>query len=139
MVLFPYNNMFALSANNNSIASTYGMKLNGNKILFTNRLYWKKDFLETSVSTFGFFVQNNNKVFLNNYLEETKWPKRSKSFFEKKLTPHFVEMWPIWYCNFAGYTVPSNATIELYKYRIDYNESYPKLIDSSLVYRINTP
>ena len=139
MLLFPYNNMFALSADKNMTAITYGMKLNGNSIFYTHQPYWKKDFLEMAVSKYAHYVERDNKVLLNEYLIEKKWPNAAKSFLENRLTPYNAEYWPVWYCNFAGYSVSPDATIEIYAYRFDYKNSIPSIIDSSLVYKINAP
>ena len=45
-VFTPYNGMFAFVNNKPDQTSTIAMKLDGKAIVYTNKLWWKKDFFE---------------------------------------------------------------------------------------------
>lgn len=139
MVLFPYNNMFSLSSNQNMTAITHGVKINNNPVVYTHYSYWKKDLLETSVAKYALYQEKNKKVFLGEYLYEKQWSNATKLFLEKHLTPQSADSWPVWYCNFAGYNIQTNDIIEIYRYKLDFNTSYTRIIDSSLVYKTIAP
>lgn len=139
MVLFPYNNMFSLSSDNKKTVITYRIKINQKPVNYTKRLYWKKDFLETSLSKYVIYHGNGNKVLLHEYLYQKNLPDNLKFILEERLTPHAAGSWPVWYANFAGWKTSPNESVEIYQYSIDFNGLSPVVTDSLTVYKIQIP
>ena len=141
MLIFPFNNMFALAPGTTSITATYAIRLNGQLVPITHHLYWKKDFLETSLHTYGKYKEQESTVYLEQYIRSTTAKKQKKKFLLESLTPDrsHANLWPVWFCQFAGVNVPSKSKMELVKYRLLFEEEKVSLYDSTIIYTISKP
>ena len=83
MIFFPYNNMFTVDFTKTNQAFTYGVKINGEMIPITGYLYWKKDFLESSLTTYVEYIENGYTLYLESYLKS----KRAGNSIVKNLLP----------------------------------------------------
>ncbi len=138
-MMFPYNGMFAFPAENKNLSTIYVIQLNGKRISYSNRLYWKKDFLEQSLSGYISFQQQHQSNYLQTYIDGKQWAAGTKKFLRAGLVPSNIETWPLWYCKFAGYEVPSGSVVELLSYTYDFRDGQPVLTDSSMLYKITIP
>ncbi len=141
MIFFPYNSMYAIDFTKNNNASTYAMKLNGNKINITHHLYWKKDFLETTLFGYYKYLKHDRKVFMDDYILQKFKSEDVRSILLKRLTPDKTSAmnWPQWYAEFAGYAIPSKATIELMEYRFIFDKEQAFITDSISIYKTILP
>ncbi|MBU3713897.1 MAG: hypothetical protein FGM46_03010 [Ferruginibacter sp.] len=137
-VMFPYNGMFASSAENKNHSTIYAIRLNGKRIPYSNRMYWKKDFLEQSLSGYISFQQQQSS-YLKTYLDSKQWGAGAKDFLRAGLIPSNIEAWPLWYCKFAGSEVPSGSVVELFAYTFDFKDGQPVMTDSSMMYKLAIP
>ncbi len=141
MMFYPYNSMFSIDFNKNYTASTYAAKLNEERVKITNQLYWKKDFLEATITNYAKYIQHNRAVFLDDYLNYKITNNSTRSFFSERLIPerNVAMKWPYWYCNFAGYTAPKNSNIELIQYTFLFSEGKAVITDSTSIYKTSLP
>ena len=141
MILFPYNSMYAIDFNKTTHSRTYAMKINNEKVNITNNLYWKKDLLETSLNGYCRYLQNGRNVFLNEYLNYRFSNERLRNSLLNRLIPdkQAAMQWPNWFANEAGYTIPSNATIEFIEYNFMLEKTNAVLKDSISIYKTIQP
>ena len=141
MVFFPYNSMYAIDFTKNNTASTYAMKLNGSRINITHHLYWKKDFLETTLLGYCKYIRHGQKIFMDDYIEQKFKNESIRNKLFNCLTPDKVAVmnWPRWYGWFAGYTVPPKATVELMEYQFRFENDRASLTDSISIYKTILP
>ena len=105
MIFFPYNNMYAIDFNKANTASTYALKINAIPVTITKNLYWKKDFLETSLNAYCTYIKHGNKLFLDEYIKYRFQNERLQTFLINKLTPDKIDTakWLYWYADAAGH------------------------------------
>ena len=141
MLFYPYNSMFSIDFTKDYTATTYAVRINGDPVKITDRLYWKKDFLEESITNYCKYLQYQRNVFLDDYLHTKIADSSTRSFFLQRLTPErkAAKKWPYWYCSFAGYAVPQNATIALMKYTFSFSEGKALITNSASIYQTNLP
>lgn len=135
MTLFPLNNMFAYPAKDDSyLTSAYLLKINGSPVYSTHFPYWKKDFMESSLSEYAKYLQNGNRIYMHQYLE-TK--PSIPGFIRENLLPRKEEVsqWPCWYAHFGGRVCISNASEELIKYKLSFSNGSPIIKDSMIIYK----
>ncbi|MEO8770295.1 MAG: hypothetical protein ABI402_09430 [Ferruginibacter sp.] len=134
---FPYNSMFAIDFNKKYTATTYMVKVNGMPVKITHHPYWKKDFLEESLYNYSKYKVNHNMLFMNDYLDAKVSGNERKIFLSKKLIPDktAAEQWLPWYIQFAGYTIPTGAAIELWQYDLIFENNTAIVKDSSSIYK----
>jgi hypothetical protein len=139
MLTFPFNNMFALAPDSTPLTATYAIRLNGQLVPITHHLYWKKDFLETSLHTYGKYKELHDAVYLEQYIKSTWADEKKRNFLLPSLTPgkKAADQWPVWFCHFAGVKVPSKSTLELVKYRLVFEQEKVSLFDSTILYKID--
>lgn len=137
MLFFPYNNMYSIDFTKSNKATTYAMKMNGKLIRITHKPYWKKDFLETSLYGYCKYINHDRNVFLDDYLNQKCPNEQLRNILLGRLTAGKTAAmnWPQWYVQFAGYTVPAGATIELWQYNFSYESGVALLTDSSSIYK----
>ena len=58
--MFPYNNMY--SEPQHAQTTCCYLKINGKRINYTQFIYWKKDFLEQSVTKYADYVYHNKII-----------------------------------------------------------------------------
>lgn len=135
MVLFPYNSMYAVDFTKQYAASTYAFKLNGKLVNITQNPYWKKDFLEASLLSFAKYKQNNDEVYMQQYLQTVVPNKEKREFLSSKLSPSkfAVASWPAWFIRFAGYSVNDSDSIQLLQYDFTFQGNNVILKDSSII------
>jgi len=131
--MFPYNNMYSNSQNVET--SCYYLKLNGQRINYTHFMYWKKDFLEQSVTKYADYVNQNQNNYLNIYINEKIKNDKLHAKFKKALTPREVDFksWAIWYATYAGFNVQPNDDFELVKYKLQIKNGLSSILDSIIL------
>jgi len=141
MVFFPYNSMYTIDFTRDNTATTYAMKINGSNISITDRLYWKKDFLETSLYGYCKYISRGNTVFLEDYLRQRFSNTVVRSILLNRLTADKTTAldWPHWYGRFAGHDIPPKASIELWQYNFKYEAGKALLKDSISIYKTTLP
>lgn len=141
MIFFPYNSMYAIDFTKNNTASTYAMKINGSRINITDHLYWKKDFLETTLYGYCKYIRHGQKVFMDDYINQKFNREEVKNILLKRLTPGNISAmnWTQWYAGFAGYKIPQKATIELMEYQFIFDKGKALITDSISIYTTNLP
>jgi len=146
MVLFRYNNMFSQPSANKSNVVFYAAKFNGQLIPITNKPYWKKDFLESSLASFANYIKNSNKTFMQFYLHNKFGNIKWYPMLYNKLVADSSAMlqFPLWYFKFASdkkVFVNQSVMISIWQYHYDFTAPYPLIKDSILVigqyYKIN--
>ncbi len=140
MLLFPYNSMFSMSPDNKRIVSTYAIKLNGERINYSNHMYWKKDFIEQSLTKFAAYMLRGHTNYLETFIDQYPENKLTR-FSKKKLVPDkkISNGWPVWFCRYAGFPANRGAMIELIKYDFDKTNNIFFVKDSSVIYKMIAP
>lgn len=133
MAIFPYNNMYSNSKNVET--SCYYLKLNGQRIHYTQFMNWKKDFLEQSVTKYAGYVNQNQHNYLNMYIDKKIKNNQQNSNLKKALTPNVVDFktWATWYASYAGIKVQSNDYFELVKYNVEVKNGMAAVLDSNVL------
>ena len=133
MAMFPYNNMYSNSQNPETTCCY--LKINGQRINYTHFMYWKKDFLEQSVTKYADYVSQNKNNYLNIYIDEKVKNDFKNSSIKKALTPGVVEFksWAIWYASYAGIKVQPNDLFELIQYKVGIENGMGAFIDSNVL------
>jgi hypothetical protein len=134
MVFFPHNSMYAQPPGNMPAGSTYMMWVNGTPVKISARLYWKKDFLESSLATYTKYIIGGQKVYLDHYIGNATTAKRA--WLLNSLTPseHLAKEWPLWFARFAGYSFQGPASIDIFQYNYIFKNNKAILTDSARVY-----
>jgi hypothetical protein len=133
MAMFPYNNMYSNSQNVET--SCFYLKLNGQRINYTHFMYWKKDFLEQSVTKYAGYVNQNQRNYLNMYIDEKVKNKQQNANIKKALIPGEVDFqsWATWYANYAGIKVNPNDHFELVNYNVEVKNGLSAILDSNIL------
>ena len=133
MAMFPYNNMYSNSQNVET--SCYYLKLNGQRIHYTHFMYWKKDFLEQSVTKYADYLIQNKCNYLNIYIDEKIRNKQQNSIIKKAFTPGEVDFktWATWYASYTGIKVQANDHFELVKYKVGIENGIVAILDSNIL------
>jgi hypothetical protein len=98
-------------------------------------MYWKKDFLEQSVTKYASYVNQNQHNYLNMYIDEKVKNKQQNANIKKALTPGVVDFqsWATWYANYAGINVQPNDHFELVKYKVEIEKVMFLILDSNVL------
>lgn len=141
MIFFPYNAMYAVDFQHSNKASTYAMKLNGNLVKITRHLYWKKDFLETSLHAYAQYLQKDRRVFLDDYLTYKFKNDHVRSVLSNGLTPNREDaiQWPSWFIKTAGYDPIHGSILEILRYDFLLDHQKAILYDSARIYKSILP
>ncbi|CAN5724019.1 hypothetical protein BH11BAC4_BH11BAC4_23130 [soil metagenome] len=141
MIFFPYNSMYAIDFTKTESTTTYAMKINSVPVRITEKLYWKKDMLETSLNGYCRYLKNGKHVFLFDYVHYRFSNEQLQQWLLSNLTPveKAVENWPAWYAAMAGYSIPGGATIEFVQYDLVLDKDRALLKDSIGIYKIIQP
>lgn len=134
MTIFPHNSMFADSSRENrESAYLYAVKINDTIVPISTYPYWKKDFLESSVSCYAHYIQNGNRVMLEDHFSSRKY--MPAGIAERLVPPPDASAkWLLWLASFMGKTVGNNASLKLYRYEYGFSSGVAVLKDSTLVY-----
>jgi hypothetical protein len=132
MIFFPYNGMFAIDFETTNKAFTYAINLNGKMVHITDKLYWKKDFLESSLNNYAGYIKNEQTLYLENYLKQKNAGKGALRNLlpQKELASH----WPLWFISFAGYSYSMPVKVEIVQYNYVFKDGKAVLTDSASVY-----
>jgi hypothetical protein len=135
MTIFPHNSMFAAASQED--IHLYAVKLNDTIIPISDYLYWKKDFLESSVSGYARYIQNGNRVMLADYFSSGK---NIPAVISRRLVPRqdAAGNWLLWLASFMGKNPGNNASLKLYRYAYDFSSGTAVLQDSTLIYSQKT-
>ena len=136
-VFTPYNGMFAFVNNKPDQTSTIAMKLDGKAIVYTNKLWWKKDFFENTIAFYSRYMLNAKKVALNDYIQQKPFSESQKEFLSNRLTPDsfLIKSYASWLLNFADEKVQKNSTIEIIKYDFEFLDNKLLLKDSISLFK----
>jgi hypothetical protein len=98
-------------------------------------MYWKKDFLEQSVTKFAGYVNQNQQNYLNIYINEKIKNTKQNTIIKKALTPGEIDFksWATWYATYAGIKVQSNDNFELVKYNVEIKNDVVAILDSNVL------
>jgi hypothetical protein len=130
--------MFAdASRENRESAYLYAVKINDIIVPISAYPYWKKDFLESSASGYAHYIQNGNRVMLDDYFSSRKY---MPAVVSRRLLPpqDAAGKWLLWLASFTGKNPGSNASLKLYRYEYDFSSGAAVLKDSTLVYSQKT-
>ena len=133
MAMFPYNNMYSNIQTNE--LTCYYLKINDQRIAYSHFMYWKKDFLEQSVTKYADYISQNKNNYLNNYIDEKIKNKQQNSNIKKALTPNVVDFktWATWYASYARIQVQPNDYFELVKYKVEIENGMAVVLDSNVL------
>ena len=129
--------MFAIDFSKKYTAITYMVKVNGTPVKITKHPYWKKDFLEESLCNYSKYKLDHDMLFMDDYLNASISGNERKIFLSKRLIPDktAANQWLPWYVQFAGYTIPTGASIELWQYDLVFENNAAVVKDSSCIYK----
>jgi len=98
-------------------------------------MYWKKDFLEQSLTKYADYIKQNQKNYLSIYINEKIKNKKQNSNIKKALTPNVVDFksWATWYANYAGIKVNPNDYFELVNYNVEVKNGLTTILDSNIL------
>jgi len=135
MIVFPYNDMFSSQIENSTFKKCYFVKLNNDRIKFTDFPYWKKDILEQAPLKYANYINNNNQNQLSFFLKSKIHDSSNLFFWESRLTPSQKDPsdWLIWYVRFSGNKINKNDSISLVEYNISTTTDFPMLMDSFII------
>ena len=132
MIAFPYNDMFSSKIQHSKFKKCYFVKLNNDRIKFTDFPYWKKDLLEQAPLKYANYINNKHQNQLSVFLK-TKFKDSGTLFFlESKLIPLQNETsdWLTWYANFSENKLKNGDSISLVEYSIFTESNFPVITDS---------
>lgn len=132
MMLFPYNAMYSVDFYHNTKGSVYAMKVDGKIIPITQKWYWKKDFLETSLRGFGHYISDSGRVYMDHYIPHAFHNPNVQKHLLQALSPGKIEeqKWAEWFAEFAGVSVSNHSLFELYNYNYEITKDGFQLKDS---------
>ena len=133
MVVFPYNSMFAIDFSNNNRSETYQLKINGNAVRFTDKWWWKKDFMETSLKRYALLLQDT--PYIEKYIAYAYANKPYTELFLTQLKPSATDKsrWLFWYAKFGNVAFKSDQVFSIWQYRLNFEKEIIS-IDSSLIF-----
>ena len=123
--------MFSIDFSKDYTATVTGMKVDGELRHISNNAYWKKDFLEASLSSYAKYLKHGNVVYLEDYLKLKKVP----GFVLNNLVTSKEEAanLPAWLSEFSGQKAV--AKIEVFQYYLRFANGNVKVMDSLLLYK----
>jgi len=132
MIVFPYNDMFSCQNQNSKFKKCYFVKLNNDRIKFTDFPYWKKDILEQAPNKYGNYIKNNNQNQLDIFLKSKIHDSLTLFFWKGRLTllQKDPNDWLIWYATFSGNKINKSDSIFLVEYDISTATGFPVITDS---------
>jgi len=135
MIVFPYNDMFSSQIENSTFKKCYFVKLNNDRIKFTDFPYWKKDILEQAPLKYANYINNNNQNQLSFFLKSKIHDSSNLLFWESRLTPSQKDPsdWLIWYVKFSGNKINKNDSISLVEYNVSTTTDFTMLMDSFVI------
>ena len=135
MIVFPYNDMFSYQIENSTFKKCYFVKLNNDRIKFTDFPYWKKDILEQAPFKYPNYINNNNQNQLSFFLKSKIHDSSNLFFWESRLTPSQKDPsdWLIWYVRFSGNKINKNDSISLVEYNVSTTTDFPMIMDSLII------
>ena len=135
MIVFPYNDMFSSQIENSTFKKCYFVKLNNDRIKFTDFPYWKKDILEQAPLKYANYINNNNQNQLSFFLKSKIHDSSNLLFWESRLTPSQKDPsdWLIWYVRFSGNKINKNDSISLVEYNVSTTTEFPMIMDSFII------
>ncbi len=135
MTIFAYNSMF-VSEISGKHTDAYALKINDKLLPISEKLWWKKDFLESSLIGFSVFLENEKKTYLQQYIVNKISDSTQKQYLLDRLTSYMVD--PILfisnYARQAGYPLQTRDKLEIVKYRIQYSKNKVKKLDSTTIF-----
>lgn len=135
MTVFAYNSMF-VSDRPAKTASAYAVKVNGALVPTSSKLWWKKDFLESSLIGFSEFLENEQSTYLQRYLNTEIKDPVTKQFLLSRITHQQVEPMRViaHYLSMAGYPMQPKDTIEIVKYHLQFSGDAVQKTDSTIIF-----
>ena len=136
MILFPYNAMYSVDFYHNTKSSMYVMKIDNKAVLVTDKWYWKKDFLETSLRGFAHYVSDSDRVYMDHYIKNSFHSSGVQNYLLRALTPGKIKKlnWARWYADFAGASYQEQSMFVLKRFDYEITGLGFQLIDSSEIW-----
>jgi hypothetical protein len=132
MIFFPYNDMFSYQIKNSKSQKSYFVKLNNDRIKFTDFPYWKKDILEQAPLKYTNYIINKKQNQIGIFLKSKIHDSSTLFFWQSRLTSLEKDPsdWLIWYVKFSGNKINNNDSISLVEYNVYTATDFPMLMDS---------
>ncbi len=131
MVMFPYNSMFSVDFTRDYNTDTYQLKLDDRPVTYTHLLWWKKDFMETSLRNYVLLL--NREPYIEKYIQYAYANTPYSKFLLKQLKPSMHDhSWLKWYASFGNKETSAYTMFSIWKYHLTFNGNSIH-IDSSLV------
>ena len=133
--MFPYNSMFAGAPSQKPDHKLYLLEWNEWPVLYTHYAYWKKDLMEQSVFHYAHYIEKGEKVYMDAYISQKKWPFSVEQFLKNRLTPGKVDFKTLssWYMNLINIPCHKNDQARLLKLSIRFDEGYPICQDTTVI------
>ncbi len=133
MVVFPYNSMFAIDFSDNNTSETYQLKIDGKAVRFTNKWWWKKDFMETSLKRYALLLHDT--PYIEKYIAYAYANKSYRELFLNQLKPSTTDKskWLFWYAKFGNVNLKKGQVFSIWQYRLHFEKEIIS-IDSSLIF-----
>jgi len=135
MIFFPYNDMFSYQIKNSKSQKSYFVKLNNDRIKFTDFPYWKKDILEQAPLKYTNYIINKKQNQIGIFLKSKIHDSSNLFFWQSRLTSLEKDPsdWLIWYVKFSGNKINNNDSISLVEYNVSTATDFPMIMDSFTV------
>lgn len=133
--------MFSTDFTGQNSSHAYVLKINNSIVPITNKWYWKKDFLESSMSTYCWYLHNDKKVYLDDFLTQKVADNQQLQRLREALTPgKLSEMkWLDWYAKFCGFAIAAGDRVELVDYSVSIENGTVSIIDSTILFSQTKP
>lgn len=135
MTFFAYNSMFVSKLPARQ-TSAYALKVNDRIVPISGKLWWRKDFLESSLNGFSAFLQNERSTYLRQFLTTRIKNPVSKQFFLSRLTPQDADAADFisHYAAVAGIRLQPADKIEIVEYTLQFSSNAVERTDSGTIY-----
>ena len=130
--MFPYNSMFSIGTiADSSGVTTYQLKASDIPVKYSHFLWWKKDFMESSLTNYVAAIEQDQ--YASRYIDQKFTDVNVKHFLKRNLVPSSKEKqdWLNWYAAFGGNNTQDSFTI--WKYQLSFLPSGVH-IDSSRIF-----
>jgi hypothetical protein len=135
MTIFAYNSMFVIAMDRKQ-THAYALKINGQVVQTSHHLWWKKDFLESSLIGYSAYLEKEHKTYLQQFLISKIPDPQWRDFFVHHLTAKLVEPMDFLnnYARVAGQPLQAGDKVEIIKYHLQFLRSSVIKQDSTIIF-----
>lgn len=135
MTVFAYNSMF-VSSMEPKLTDAYVLKINGQIVPTSHHLWWKKDFLESSLIGYSTYLEREQKTYLQQYLAHKIADQKIKEFLLNRLTAKQVNPMDFLnnYAKEAGHPLQKGDKVEIIQYQLEFLDSKVIRKDSPVIF-----